>query len=69
VDGTTAAYPCGYAFFGADRLLYGTDYPFGAEVGEAYIRDYLAGIKAMNLSPEETGRILGKNAQKLLKID
>ena len=69
VDGTTAAYPCGYAFFGADRLLFGSDYPFGVEDGEAYIRDNLAGVRAMNLPPEEMEKILGNNAQKLLKID
>ena len=68
VDGTTAAFSCGYAFFGSDRLLYGSDYPFGTETGEAYIRDNLAGIGAMNLSPEEMEKILGKNAQKLLKM-
>ena len=25
VDGTLGAFPCGYAFFGADRMLYGSD--------------------------------------------
>ena len=69
VDGTTAAYPCGYAFFGADRLLFGSDYPFGVEDGEAYIRDNLAGVRAINLPPEEMEKILGNNARKLLKID
>ncbi len=68
VDGTTAAYPCGYAFFGSERLLFGSDYPFGTEEGEAYIRDNLAGVRAMNLPPEETEKILGNNAQKLLNI-
>ena len=68
VDGATAAYSCGYAFFGSDRLLYGSDYPFGTEAGEAYVRDNLAGVRSMKLSPEETGKILGKNTQKLLKI-
>ena len=68
VDGTVSAYPCGYAFFGPDRLLYGSDYPFGVEEGEAYIRDNLAGVKAMNLPTDETEKILGGNARKLLKI-
>ena len=68
VDGTTAAFSCGYAFFGSDRLLYGSDYPFGTEAGEAYIRDNLAGVRSMKLLPEETKKILGKNAQRFLKI-
>ncbi|MCJ7606197.1 MAG: amidohydrolase [Dehalococcoidales bacterium] len=68
VDGTVSAYPCGYAFFGADRLLYGSDYPFGVEAGEAYIRDNLAGIQTLALPAGEMEKILGGNAKKLLKI-
>jgi aminocarboxymuconate-semialdehyde decarboxylase len=68
VDGAVAAYPCGYAFFGPDRLMYGSDYPFGADAGEAYIRDNLAGVKAMDIPPQDMEKILGGNAKKLLKI-
>lgn len=68
VDGTVSAYPCGYAFFGADRLLYGSDYPFGVEAGEAYVRDNLTGIQTLDLPAGEMEKILGGNAQKLLKI-
>jgi predicted TIM-barrel fold metal-dependent hydrolase len=68
IDGTVAAYPCGYAFFGPDRLMYGSDYPFGVEAGEAYIRENINGIKAMNLPPQDMEKILGGNAKKLLKI-
>ena len=69
VDGTVAAYPCGYAFFGPDRLMYGSDYPFGVEAGEAYIRENLAGVKAMNLPSQDMEKILGGNAKRLLKVD
>ena len=68
LDGTTAAYPCGYAFLGPDRMMYGTDYPFGAESGEDFIRENLAGVKAMNIPAEDMRKILGENAKKLLKI-
>jgi predicted TIM-barrel fold metal-dependent hydrolase len=68
VDGTVAAYPCGYAFFGPDRLMYGSDYPFGPQVGEAYIRDNLLGVKAMDIPPQDMEKILGGNAKKLLKL-
>jgi predicted TIM-barrel fold metal-dependent hydrolase len=68
VDGCVAAYPCGYAFFGADRLMYGSDYPFGVEAGEAYIRDNLEGVKKMDVPPDVMDKILGGNARKLLKI-
>lgn len=69
IDGAAAAYPCGYAFFGPDRLMYGSDYPFGVEAGEAYIRENLAGVKAMDLPSQDMEKILGGNAKKLLKIE
>lgn len=69
IDGNIPAFPLGYAFFGPDRLMYGTDYPFGAESGEAYIRDNLAGINALELPEDIRERILGENARTLLKID
>jgi len=68
VDGTPGAFPCGYAFFGSDRMMYGSDYPFGAEAGEDFIRENLAGVKAMYIPEEEKRKILGGNAGKLLKI-
>lgn len=68
-DGTLASYPCGYAFFGPDRMMYGTDYPFGAEDGEDFIRSNLEGIKSMNIPQGEKEKILGENAKKLLKIN
>ena len=68
VDGTVGAFPCGYAFFGANRMLYGSDYPFGPEHGEDFVRTNLDGIKAMYIPDEEKERILGGNAKRLLKI-
>ena len=69
LDGTMAAFMCGHAFFGSDRMMYGSDYPFGAEEGEDFIRENLAGIKAMNIPIEDKQKILGGNAKKLLKIN
>ena len=68
VDGTVGAYACGYAFFGANRLMYGSDYPFGWEAGEGYIRENLAGVKTLKISKKNMDKILGGNARKLLKI-
>jgi predicted TIM-barrel fold metal-dependent hydrolase len=68
LDGTDPAYPCGYAFFGPDRMLFGTDYPYGLEEGEDFIRENLAGIKKMAIPEEDKKKILGENAKNLLKI-
>jgi uncharacterized protein len=68
VDGTRAAYACGYAFFGSDRLLFGTDYPAGLEEGEDFIRENLAGVKSLSIPRDDMDKILGGNARKMLKI-
>jgi aminocarboxymuconate-semialdehyde decarboxylase len=68
VDGTAAALPCGHAFFGTERMLFGTDYPFSPEKGELYLRENLAIVKEMDLPDEDKAKILGGNAQRLLKL-
>ena len=57
-----------FAFFGPDRMMYGTDYPFGLEAGEDFIRENLACVKAMDIPEAQKKKILGGNAKKLLKI-
>lgn len=59
---------CGYEFFGPERMMYGTDYPFGNEFGEHFVRENLAALKKLNLQSEEFKRIVGENARILLKI-
>jgi len=60
---------CGYAFFGSQRIVFGTDYPFGAESGESFVRDNLKPIKDLKISEEDKSRIFEKNAKRLLKIN
>jgi predicted TIM-barrel fold metal-dependent hydrolase len=69
VSQTAAALPCGYAFFGAERMVFGTDYPFGPENGLAYIRDNFQAVKNLDIPEHEREMILAGNAKKLLKID
>jgi len=68
VSGTKAALMCGYEFFGAERMMFGTDYPFGPESGEDFIREGLTNVKHMKIPASEKKIILGHNAKKLLKI-
>ena len=68
LDGTVAAYPCGYAFFGPERMVFGTDYPMGPEDGEFFVRENLNGVRAMDIPADDMDRILGGNAARLLKI-
>jgi len=68
LNGSVASYPVGYAFFGPDRTVFGTDYPFGPEGGEDFYRENLLGVRAMNLPAEEMEKVMGGNAERLLKI-
>ncbi len=66
--GLREVYQLGYAFFGPDRLLYGSDYPFGPQAGEVHIRANLSRVKSLPIQPADMDKILGGNAARLLKL-
>jgi len=63
--GSVSACNCGYDFFGSERMMYGSDYPFG---GESAISKSLDSVRNMKAEPAEIEKILGENARKILKI-
>jgi predicted TIM-barrel fold metal-dependent hydrolase len=67
--GKKAVFQLGYEFFGPNRMLFGTDYPFGPEGGEAGVRGSLAGVESMDIPGGDKEKILGTNAKELLKIE
>lgn len=68
VNGSAAALMCAHNFFGADRLLFGTDTPMDAEMGDASIRDTISSIEAMAIPQREKKKIFEGNAKKLLRL-
>lgn len=62
VHGHKTALAEGYDFFGPDRILFGSDYPFVA------LEETVASVGEWNLSSEEREKILGGNARKLFRI-
>jgi aminocarboxymuconate-semialdehyde decarboxylase len=68
VFGSRPATECGLAFYGEDRVLFASDCPFDPERGPGYIRDTIAIIEALDLTPQAREKICFKNAQKLLGI-
>ncbi len=66
VYGSTAALMCGYAFFGAGHLLYGTDAPLGPKFG--LTGETMSSIERMDVSDEEKERIFFRNAMDLLTV-
>jgi len=55
-------------FFGPDRLLFGSDTPFGAGNGQGFTSAALRSIEAMQIAPDVRATILSGNAQRILKI-
>ena len=55
-------------FFGPDRMLFGSDTPFGAGDGQSFTAGALRSIDAMQIAPEIRATILAGNAQRILKI-
>ena len=57
---------CVKDFFGADRMVLGTNYPYGPEEGCVLVKNSLKAIDGLDLSAAEKEKILGGNAAKIL---
>jgi aminocarboxymuconate-semialdehyde decarboxylase len=66
--GAWPAMESGLAFFGADHVLFGTDFPFDPEKGPGFIRDTIAAMERMRASAEDKARIYEGNARRLLRL-
>jgi predicted TIM-barrel fold metal-dependent hydrolase len=59
---------CVKDFFGVDRMVLGTNYPYGPEEGRLLVRNSLKAIAGLELSAAEKEKILGGNAARILGI-
>jgi aminocarboxymuconate-semialdehyde decarboxylase len=59
---------CGHAFFGADHILFGTDYPYDKEGGDLYIRRTIEAVHSMDISDVDKTKIFEGNARRILKM-
>ena len=66
--GSTAALMCGYAFCGADYMLFATDMPYDSELGDRYIRQTIRSVEQMDISEAEKKKIFEDNARSLLRL-
>ena len=64
--GNTEALMLAYRFFGAERLLYGTDSPLGPRYG--LTQETLDSIDRMDIPQEDRDRIMTRNAMDLLSL-
>lgn len=55
-------------FFGPERLVYGSNYPYGPEEGALFVKNSLKALDDLGLAKQDKEKILGLNAAGILKI-
>jgi predicted TIM-barrel fold metal-dependent hydrolase len=55
-------------FFGQERMLFGTDAPFGAGDGERFTTEVLRSVEGMQVSQPTRNAILSGNVRRILKL-
>jgi predicted TIM-barrel fold metal-dependent hydrolase len=66
--GGTSALMCGYEYFGPDKIIFGTDYPYDMENGDLFIKTTIDAVNKMNISESDKKRIFEDNPKGLLDI-
>jgi len=69
LNGNSAALNCGYEFFGADRVIFATDFPYDNEDGMRFTREVINSVEQMNISPENREKIYHENIKRIMNID
>lgn len=67
LGGTTLALQCGLDFFGPERVVFATDFPFGPEGGMAFLRENMRSVDEVQLSDQDRNGVYFGNALKLLR--
>lgn len=68
LPGNTAGLMCGYAFFGSEHLMFGTDMPYGPEGGNTFVRKTIGSVEAMDIPNLDKVKIYEGNARMLLRL-
>jgi predicted TIM-barrel fold metal-dependent hydrolase len=66
--GNPAGLMCAYAFFGSDRLLFGTDMPYDPEQGGLFTREAIDAVEQMHITDLEKEKLFKDNATALLNL-
>jgi aminocarboxymuconate-semialdehyde decarboxylase len=59
---------CAYDFFGPDQILFGTDAPFDAQLGDYGTKRTIEAVSRMSIVDADKKKIFEENARKLLRL-
>jgi len=59
---------CALDFFGTDHILFGTDFPFGVEAGEMFIRETIAAVQEAVSDAALSQQLFEDNAHSILGV-
>jgi predicted TIM-barrel fold metal-dependent hydrolase len=68
VNGSAAAMRCGLEFFGAQQVMYGTDFPMGPNDGEEWPVEVLDTIGSLGLGQTDLDNVLAGNVRRILRL-
>jgi aminocarboxymuconate-semialdehyde decarboxylase len=66
--GAPHAVECGLKFFGADQVVFASDFPFDPEKGTFNIRETIKDIDGLPISADDRKKIYEGNARRLLRM-
>lgn len=70
IGGNAYAVECAYKIFGAERIIFGTDYPFGPEQGRERIATYPDMVRELpGATKGQKERIFYDNSARLLRVE
>jgi predicted TIM-barrel fold metal-dependent hydrolase len=69
IGGSAPAIRCAYDVFGADRIVFATDAPFGPGTGEERLASYPGVIRSLGFSEAVNRKIFSENARRMLNLD
>jgi predicted TIM-barrel fold metal-dependent hydrolase len=70
LGGSTPALMCGHTFFGADHMLFGSDYPYpgGPERGDVALGEVIRSVEMMDIPKGDKTGIFSRNARRILRL-
>ena len=67
LGGITSALRCGLDFFGPEHVVFGTDFPYGPEWGQLFLRENIKSVDEIDIPQSERDGIYFGNALRLLR--